>query len=79
MALTKLLIQSATVDVDERDKGGKLTGRTFQEPAFSHGITNTYDEKGKGYWKKFGMVTMHPAVMTKLSDTEVSLATVWTG
>ena len=77
--MTKLLIQSATVDVDERDEGGKLTGRTIQEPAFSHGITNTYDDKGKGWWKKFGMVTMHPAVMTKLSDTEVSLGTALTG
>ena len=77
--MTKLLIQSATVDVDVKDKDGKLTGQTIQEPAFSHGITNGYDEKGKGWWKKFGMVTMHPAVLNKLSDTEVSLATVWTG
>lgn len=71
VVLTSLLVDTATVDVDERDKDGKLTGRVVQAPAFSHALKNAYDDKGKGWWKKFGMITMHDSLMSKLSDQEV--------
>lgn len=69
--LTNLLLQTAKIEVDELDKHGRLTGNIVEEPAFAHSLVNTYDEKGKGWWKKFGMVTMHDALIHKLSDEEV--------
>lgn len=71
VALTKLLLDTATIDVPLRDANGKLTGKEIEEPAFVHGLVNGYDDKGKGWWKKFGMVTMHNELQQRLTDKEV--------
>lgn len=79
MVLTKLLIDTATVDVPDCGDKGRKTGTKTEQPAFWHGLVNGYDDKGKGWWKKFGMVTMHEELLRRLSDEEVcyqSLQTV---
>jgi len=70
VVLTKLLMDTATVEVPDCDDQGHKTG-TKTEPAFWHGLVNGYDDKGKGWWKKFGMVTMHDELLRRLSDEEV--------
>jgi len=71
VVLTKLLMQTAKIDVPERDAEGNTTGVTTEQAAFWHGLVNGYDDKGKGWWKKFGMVTMHDHLVSRLSDDEV--------
>ena len=72
VALFVQLAKSATI-LSDIDWKGEPTGATQEVTAFEHGIENFYDPNGKGWWKKFGMVNMHPAVLKKLSDTEVCL------
>ncbi len=71
MVLTKLLIDTATIEVPDYNKKGHKTGTKTEQPAFWHGLVNGYDDKGKGWWKKFGMVTMHDELLRRLSDEEV--------
>ena len=66
-----MLLDSAKVMVDEKDEFGNLTGQQVEEPALVHTLMNTYDDKGKGWWKKFGMIIMHDEVLRQLSDQEV--------
>ena len=45
---------------------------TVEEPAFGHELVRGfYDEKGKGWWKKYGMVSMHDSLMDRLTNSEV--------
>lgn len=74
VVLTKLLMDTATVEVPDCDDQGHKTGTKTEQPAFWHGLVNGYDEKGKGWWKKFGMVTMHDELLRRLSDEEVANA-----
>ena len=69
--LTKLLMDTAQIDVAQRDAWGRKTGPAVGQPAFWHGLVNGYDDKGKGWWKKFGMVTMHDDLLHRLTDQEV--------
>jgi len=71
VVLTKLLMDTATIEVHECDNKGHKTGAKTEQPAFWHGLVTGYDEKGKGWWKKFGMVTMHDELLRRLSDEEV--------
>ena len=71
VVLTKLLLDNATIQVDEKDDNGVPTGKSLRQLAFSHKIENTYDDKGKAWWKKYGMVTMNDALIHKLSEEEV--------
>lgn len=71
VVLTKLLMDTATIEVADCDVKGDPTGTKTEQPAFWHGLVNGYDEKGKGWWKKFGMVTMHEDLLRRLTDEEV--------
>ena len=64
------LAKTATIETD-LDWDAKPAGEKRVVPAFEHGIENFYDPSGKGWWKKFGMVNMHPGVLKALSDQEV--------
>ncbi len=59
--------------VTDLNWAGQSVGEQREVPAFEHAIENFYDPNGKGWWKKFGMVNMHPGVLKKLSDEEVCL------
>ncbi|DBB17271.1 TPA: hypothetical protein ACH3X3_014319 [Trebouxia sp. C0006] len=74
VVLTKLLIDTATIDVPDCNNKGHKTDTRSEQPAFWHGLVNGYDDKGKGWWKKFGMVTMHEELLRRLSDKEVANA-----
>lgn len=64
------LAKTATIESDLNWEG-KSAGQKRTVAAFQHGIENFYDPSGKGWWKKFGMVNMHPGVLRELSDQEV--------
>lgn len=68
-----LFVQLAKTARIETELGwdGKPTGVKQEVVAFEHGIENFYDPNGKGWWKKYGMVNMHPGVLKRLSDQEV--------
>ena len=72
VALFVQLAKTATIHTD-LDWKGEPTGAVQEVTAFQHGIENFYDPNGKGWWKKYGMVNMHPAVLRRLSDHEVCL------
>lgn len=72
VALFVQLAKTATIQTDLNWRG-ESTGAFQQVTAFQHGIENFYDPNGKGWWKKYGMVNMHPAVLRRLSDHEVCL------
>ena len=72
VALFVQLAKTATIPTD-LDWRGEPLGAIQEVAAFQHGIENFYDPNGKGWWKKYGMVNMHPAVIRKLSDHEVGL------
>ncbi|KAL3133849.1 hypothetical protein ABBQ32_008318 [Trebouxia sp. C0010 RCD-2024] len=63
------LAKTATIESDLNWEG-KSAGQKRTVAAFQHGIENFYDPSGKGWWKKFGMVNMHPGVLRELSDQE---------
>ena len=71
--LFTLLAKTATIDVPALDNEGQQTKERKEEPAFWHSLVHGYDDKGKGWWKKFGMVFMHDAVFSRLTDEEVCL------
>lgn len=64
------LAKTATV-VTDLNWQSESVGEQREVLAFEHGIENFYDPNGKGWWKKYGMVNMHPGVLRKLSDQEV--------
>ena len=68
--LCKLLMVPAKLDVVRADADGNQI--TVEEPAFQHELVRGfYDEKGKGWWKKYGMVSMHDSLMDRLTNSEV--------
>ena len=72
--MCKLLMDSAKLDVVKTDADGNQF--TVDEPAFEHElIRGFYDDKGKGWWKKYGMVSMHDGLMERLTNSEVCAST----
>ena len=65
------LAKTAKVEVPVLDEEGNPTGKTQDEQAFWHALIHGYDDKGKGWWKKYGMVFMHDDVLRRLTDKEV--------
>ena len=64
-------MDTAKIDVPQRDAEGNVTG-SVEEPAIFHQlVSGHYDPKGKGWWKRFGMVSMHDEVMARLTSSEV--------
>lgn len=83
--LFTLLAKTATIDMPVLDDEGNpilnekgKVKETKEEQAFWHSLVHGYDDKGKGWWKKFGMVFMHDGVFGRLTDKEVSLSPLGT-
>ena len=61
-----------------------IPGRTLEQPAFEHAILRGLDKHGhagdkktsKGWWKRYGVVTMHDAVVARLRNNNFEVGSL---
>ena len=69
--MAKLLMDTATIDVPQHDAKGNVIGSKEEPAIFYELMSGFYDSHGKGWWKRFGMVSMHDEVISRLTNSEV--------
>lgn len=72
VVLFALFAKTATVETPVLNEKGEPTGNSEVTQAFWHSLVHGYDDRGKGWWKKFGTVFMHDTVLRRLTDDEAS-------